>query len=229
MLSKLILALSTTHFYHFYCCLPLLLLSRSEVRGLPQQAGVEISYRTTQGQNKCGQLQVEMQETPHISEYRLINGHDWSGLPQDLLRRIDGIFKESSGEYKIPDVATIKISDDLYEAYQGTGTMLCRVLYLNGYMMNLELWPRKDPLELSTGIGNLDKLLKTLDPRNQIPCWELLHWLLSLGDNKESDCVNYNNDTVHFIMSRLQHHDSEHLDAMCLTTPCRLEKTSAVA
>ena len=149
-----------------------------------------------------------MQENRHINEYRLVNGHDWSRLPQHLLERIDGIFKESSGEYKIPDVATIKISDELYEDHRGTGTMLWRELYLNGYALNLELWPRKDPIEWSAGIGSLDELLQTLDPSNQIPRWELLHWLLSLGGNTASDCVNYNNDTVHFISNELQQYQT---------------------
>ncbi len=157
----------------------------------------------SQEKHKCDQVQTEMQEARHNSEYRVVNDYNWS---KDLLRCTDGIFKRSSGEYRIPDLVTIKISDELYEDYRGTGTMLWRQLNLNGYEVHLELWPRNDPIEWSAGIGKLDELLQTLDPNNQISRWELLRWLLCLGGKTDSEYVKYNNDTVHFILSELQHY-----------------------
>lgn len=139
----------------------------------------------------------------HEMDQRLYILRVKSTVPDRLKERFAGLNQESSGDIEIPNVATISVSDERDEVLvrDGMRLIVLRTILINGYDLVYQTAPASSGMyDDSYSIHKLENLLQSLDPEQLATREELLHWLLSLGDNHDNPDNRY---IVEYIIERL--------------------------
>ena len=139
----------------------------------------------------------------HEVEQRLYILRVKSKVPERLKEKFAGLIQNSNDDIEIPNVATISLSDERDEVLERDGMRLIvlRTILINGYELVCQTAPASiGEYDESVEIHELENLLQRLDPEQLATRKELLHWLLSLGDNHDSSSNEF---IVKHILRRL--------------------------